>query len=104
MAQRNQNREHVLMKLSVVMMLTLGLSASPRAAGALAADSGAFQGSQPSHIDQAQPTINRDIGGSAVGGTSQQKLAQTITPRESGVLTQLDLPLYCSPSQCHYFG
>lgn len=46
-------------------------------------------------IDQQQPVIDLAVGPLFVGGTSQQKLAQTVTAGLSGVLTEVRFPVAC---------
>ena len=96
--QISQDRIGMLRGLPFLLVLSLGLSASPAVAGTLLiGNSGDFEGSPPRHIDQAQSTINQTIGANAVGGMYQQKLAQTITVGRTGLLTQVDLPAACNP-------
>ncbi len=47
-------------------------------------------------IDQQQPVIDASVGGLAIGGVSQQKLAQIVTAGVSGVLTEVGLPVACA--------
>jgi len=64
-----------------VLALDLGLAGSASAAPIL---------------DQEQPTIDTSPGFVfAIGGGSQQKLAQVVTPGRTGNLTELDLSLAC---------
>jgi uncharacterized repeat protein (TIGR01451 family) len=46
-------------------------------------------------IDQQQPLIDSTVGGLAIGGASEQLLAQVVTPGISGSLTQVRLPVAC---------
>lgn len=46
-------------------------------------------------IDQQQPTIDAFVGGLAVGGASDQMLAQVVTAGISGQLTGVRLPVAC---------
>lgn len=46
-------------------------------------------------IDQRQPLIDNTVGGLAIGGASQEKLAQTITVGRSGHLRGVFLPIGC---------
>jgi hypothetical protein len=48
-----------------------------------------------SAIDQQQPVIDVNVGGSAIGGDSQQKLAQVVTVGVSGFLTEVRFPIAC---------
>jgi hypothetical protein len=51
----------------------------------------------PSMIDQQQPIIDTSSGTVfAIGGGSEQKLAQVVTAGLSGVLTQVRFPISCS--------
>ena len=47
-------------------------------------------------IDQQQPVIDTSVWGSAIGGVSQQKLAQVVTAGISGVLTEVRFPVACA--------
>ena len=53
---------------------------------------------QQSMIDQEQPAINNTGGPLAIGGASNQKLAQTFTARRTGILTHVTVPIACDPS------
>jgi hypothetical protein len=46
-------------------------------------------------IDQQQPAIDISVGGLAIGGNSQQKLAQVVTCGFSGLLTEVRFPIAC---------
>jgi hypothetical protein len=46
-------------------------------------------------IDQQQPVIDVSVGGLAIGGASQQKLAQIVTAGISGFLTEVRFPVAC---------
>lgn len=46
-------------------------------------------------VDQEQPIIDVTVGGAAIGGSSEQKLAQMVTPGVSGLLTEVRLPVAC---------
>jgi hypothetical protein len=46
-------------------------------------------------IDQQQPVIDVSVGGLAIGGDSQQKLAQVVTAGISGFLTEVRFPIAC---------
>jgi uncharacterized repeat protein (TIGR01451 family) len=46
-------------------------------------------------IDQQQPLIDSTVGGSGIGGASEQLLAQVVTSGVSGTLTQVRLPVTC---------
>jgi hypothetical protein len=46
-------------------------------------------------IDQEQPLIDGSVGGLAIGGASEQKLAQVVTAGASGPLTEVRFPLSC---------
>jgi uncharacterized repeat protein (TIGR01451 family) len=48
-------------------------------------------------LDQQQPVVDLFIGGLAVGGGSQQALAQTVTAGISGDLAEVQLPVSCDP-------
>jgi hypothetical protein len=47
-------------------------------------------------LDQEQPNADTGIGGLAIGGTSEQMLAQTVTVGRTGALTEVRLPIACS--------
>jgi len=47
-------------------------------------------------IDQQQPVIVNTVGGVAIGGTYEEKLAQVVTSGISGVLTEVRFPVACS--------
>jgi hypothetical protein len=47
-------------------------------------------------IDQQQPIIDATVGGLAVGGASQQGLAQVVTQGSTGFLTEVRFPVTCS--------
>lgn len=52
--------------------------------------------SATSVLDQEQPTIDTSVGFVfAIGGGSEQKLAQVVTPGLTGTLTEVDLSLAC---------
>src|ERR1051326_6178972 len=46
-------------------------------------------------IDQQQPVIDLTVGGLAIGGDSQQKVAQVVTAGISGFLTEVRFPITC---------
>jgi hypothetical protein len=46
-------------------------------------------------IDQMQPLIDTAVGGLAIGGASQEKLAQTVTVGRDGRLRGVFLPIGC---------
>lgn len=46
-------------------------------------------------LDQQQPIVDVAIGGLAVGGSSDQVLAQTVTAAVSGKLAEVQLPVSC---------
>lgn len=48
-----------------------------------------------SEVDQQQPVIDITVGGLAIGGGSQQKLAQVVTAGISGFLTEVRFPIVC---------
>src|SRR5262249_21550696 len=48
-------------------------------------------------LDQQQPLIDFSIGGLAIGGGSQQALAQTVTAGIAGVLSEVQVPASCDP-------
>lgn len=47
-------------------------------------------------VDQSQPLIDNTVGGLGIGGASEQKLAQVVTPAISGTLTETRFPVACS--------
>ncbi len=47
-------------------------------------------------IDQEQPVIDTTVGGLAIGGGSQQQLAQVVTAGITGRLTAVRFPVACS--------
>lgn len=49
-----------------------------------------------SGIDQQQPIVETAVGAQAIGGNSQQILAQIVTPGRAGRLTEVRLPVACS--------
>jgi hypothetical protein len=49
-----------------------------------------------STVDQQQPVIDVTVGALAIGGASEQKLAQTITAGVSGALTMVRFPVACN--------
>jgi hypothetical protein len=49
-------------------------------------------------VDQQQPVIDPTVGGLAIGGSSQQKLAQVVTAGVSGSLTEVRFPVACDPA------
>ena len=55
--------------------------------------------SEAATIDQQQPIIDSTVGGLAVGGSSEQKLAQVVTAGVSGFLTGIRLPVSCGTGQ-----
>lgn len=62
----------------------------------LIAASAQAQGNSPSvFIDQMQPLIDTTVGGLAIGGVSQEKLAQTVTVGHDGRLRGVFLPIGC---------
>jgi len=46
-------------------------------------------------VDQQQPVIDASVGALAIGGASDQKLAQTVTVGLGGALTEVRLPITC---------
>ena len=48
-----------------------------------------------SFIDQMQPLVDTSVGGMAIGGASQEKLAQTVTVANGGHLRGVFLPIGC---------
>jgi hypothetical protein len=46
-------------------------------------------------VDQEQPDVDWTVGGLAIGGQSEQRLAQTVTARRSGLLSFVRLPIGC---------
>lgn len=49
-------------------------------------------------FDQQQPTIDQTQDGMAIGGASQQKLAQTVTAGAAVQLSEVRLPIACTPN------
>src|SRR5262245_66436227 len=49
-------------------------------------------------VDQQQPVIDTAVGGLAIGGGSQQKLAQVVTAGVSGSLTEVSFAVACDPA------
>jgi hypothetical protein len=49
-------------------------------------------------LDQQQPVVDKTVGHLVIGGSSQQKLAEVITPARTGELTEIRLPVSCSAS------
>jgi hypothetical protein len=47
-------------------------------------------------IDTSQPVIDGTVGGLVIGGSSQQKLGQTVTAERVGELRAVYLPIACS--------
>lgn len=47
-------------------------------------------------IDQQQPIVDTGVGARVIGGSSQQILAQIVTPGRAGRLTEVRLPVACS--------
>jgi hypothetical protein len=47
-------------------------------------------------LDQQQPTVDTSVGAQAIGGASQQILAQVVTPSRAGRLIEVRLPVACS--------
>jgi len=47
-------------------------------------------------IDTSQPVIDGTVGGLVIGGSSQQKLGQTVTVERQGELRAVYLPIACS--------
>ncbi len=47
-------------------------------------------------VDQQQPVIDDSVGGLAIGGLSDELLAQTFTVGLAGDLVEVDLPIACS--------
>ena len=50
-------------------------------------------------VDQQQTSVNLSIGPIAIGGASNQKLAQTVTAGVTGKLLRVDLPIGCSTGE-----
>lgn len=48
-------------------------------------------------VDQQQPSIDATVGGLAIGWGSQEILAQTVTAGVAGTLTEVRLPVACTP-------
>ena len=46
-------------------------------------------------VDQQQPRVDLSVGGLAIGGDSQQMLAQTVTVGRGGKLIGVSLPIGC---------
>ena len=59
-----------------------------------AALSNAPVGAAPA-IDQQQPVIDATVGGAAIGGFYQQKMAQVVTQGVTGSLTEVRFPVAC---------
>jgi hypothetical protein len=55
----------------------------------------AHAGAEPL-VDQEQPIIDATVGGLAIGGASQQGLAQVVTQGSTGFLTEVRFPVTCS--------
>ncbi len=49
-----------------------------------------------SGMDQQQPIIDMGVGAHAIGGPSQQIIAQVVRPGRAGRLTEVGLPVVCS--------
>lgn len=47
-------------------------------------------------VDQQQPTIDTAVGGSSIGGASQQILAQVVVAGRAGRLLEVQFPVACS--------
>jgi hypothetical protein len=75
-------RSHGALALSVFLVAICLLAAVPAAATAV--------------LDQEQPVFGTDEFTHAIGGSSEQKLAQTVTAGRRGSLVQVDLPVVCS--------
>jgi hypothetical protein len=63
---------------------------------ALVAWSAAQSATAQTIIDTSQPVIDGTVGGLVIGGSSQQKLGQTITVERQGELRAVYLPIACS--------
>ena len=74
------------MKNKLLFLLSLSLLLSCASAQAQSA---------ATFIDQMQPLIDNTVGGLAIGGPSQQKLAQTVTVAHAGRLRGVFLPIGC---------
>ena len=51
---------------------------------------------QTTVLDQIQPVVDSSVGGLAIGGTSDQRLAQTVTAGVDGRLVGVMLPIACA--------
>src|SRR5262249_13510060 len=72
-------------------ILIVGLLLAPLGYGLVAGEAAT--------IDQQQPIIDSTAGGLAIGGSSEQKLAQVVTAGVSGFLTGIRLPVSCGTGQ-----
>lgn len=50
-------------------------------------------------VDQQQPVIDSSVGGLAIGGNSEQKLAQIVTAGVTGDLIEVRFPVACSSGE-----
>jgi hypothetical protein len=53
-------------------------------------------------VDQQQPVIDVSVGGLAIGGFYDQKLAQVVTAGQSGLLSEVRVPVACAPAATLY--
>lgn len=72
--------------LVAILQITVGGCIPPGGGG-----SGSLTG-----LDQQQQTIDTSVGATAIGGQSQQILAQVVAPGRNGRLTEVRLPVTCS--------
>ena len=79
---RDIRRVSSLPFLLMVLIVASPLAAVPHSASA-------------SVVDQQQPTIDATVGGLAIGGASEQALAQVVTAGISGSLAAVGLPVAC---------
>ncbi|MEM9233086.1 MAG: hypothetical protein AAGA69_02470 [Pseudomonadota bacterium] len=64
--------------------------------GYLAAATALLGAAQAQTIDQSQPLFDEDGTITAIGGSAEQKLAQTFTVGMDGDLTAIDIPVACA--------
>jgi hypothetical protein len=50
-------------------------------------------------IDQEEVIVDMTVGGLAIGGPSDEKLAQTFTAAHTGCLTHITVPIGCDPTE-----
>jgi len=61
--------------------------------GAVCLSSAEYTSADPITIDQQQVVVDLSVGGLAIGGNSQQMLAQVVTTGLSGVLKEVRIPV-----------